>query len=501
MKVSELFAEIGFKVDKKGLTDFSNSLKLIKQTITQSVSGLEKMAAMAERLANAANTIRSSFSASDKDLTARYRAETTYIRAVATHLRGEGARGRGLGAYWKNRADLVYRDADRLEASLRLRQEQWEAKKAGLLGGRSSSSESIFLSTLGAIIVSAIPKGMAKGYNYIKNLFTKTLSTALSYRDYLTFTGRGAGELSAWFARSFNATDLSRQDVMSAAMGFEKGAWDIFFGKRSPSAYLKLGLFPTGNGAKDMANILTRIAEFPDRGLRASILSEFPEFASKQGSWLQVIDDIANGKPYSEVYELAEQDIRAAEKANETINKFNEALDQAKIRIMQVLVDEGGFTDILNQFTDALRTMLAIMNTDEFRNASFLDKVNLLLSSRERTGSTSEGTYVFTPRDSKSWFLTKGVLAGMGAGALTMLSGIVSPWLAPGTLLGAGALMNYAGNRPYDFGGINVKNTIFVPVNGTKEQSQTVADIMNGGNANQQELNYTDLASKAIMPR
>ena len=517
MKVSELFAEIGFKVDTKGLDEFSKSLKNISETIKQSVSGLKQFAQQADQIARAAERLRSSYAPSEKELASRYRAQTSYIRAVASEMRGNASKSRGLGKYWSKRANWVDDDAIRLMGLYQLRKEQWEAKKSGLYRRTPAEGESYgwfsnFSSTLSAIIVSAIPKGMAKGYAAVKNFVSDTVAKAISYRDYMTYTGRSPKELGSMFARAFNATDLSAQDVMNTAKGFEKGFWDIWLGRKSPAAFHLLGLMPTGNGAQDMTNFLMAVAKLPHKGLQASMLG----IEGLDSKWMQVVQDIQTGKPYKDVFQLVDADFKAAERMNQTINSFTDALNQAKIKILEVLVNEGGLSDILNGFVEGLRDMLAIMNTPEFRNANLAEKLKMLLftDTSTRVFHTGNGSIIFDERNvSKTEAAIKGILGGMLGSVAGVAGGSLGGFLGSfaggpvGGIAGGGALGGlsawgaYNSLQPNDWGLKQGYQVINIGVSSAEEAGRVVNELSSGSSVDQVELNYTNAAGRSFWSR
>jgi len=499
MKVSELFAEIGFKVDTKGLDEFSKSLKNISETIKQSVSGLKQFAQQADQIARAAERLRSSYAPSEKELASRYRAQTSYIRAVASEMRGNAAKSRGLGRYWTKRANWVDEDAIRLQETLALRKEQWEAKKAGLYGRTVVGGDgwfSNFSSTLSAIIVSAIPKGMAKGYAAVKNFVSDTVAKAISYRDYMTYTGRSPKELGSMFARAFNVTDLSAQEVMNTAKGFEKGFWDIWLGRKSPAAFHMLGLLPTGNGAQDMTNFLMAVAKLPHKGLQASMLG----MEGLDSKWMQVVQDIQTGKPYKDVFQLVDADFKAAERMNQTINNFTDALNQAKIKILEVLVNEGGLSDILNGFVEGLRDMIAIMNTPEFRNESFFGKLKMLLTASPDDMLKTGGGRIVLPAKPTSGvssvgYWTESILGATGETILDWVRNISNPLQNGFSFREMG---NIASSIPYSGRQAVYANIL---VGNAEEAGRVVNELSSGSSVDQVELNYTNAAGRSFWSR
>lgn len=68
MKVSDLFAEIGFKVDTKGLSDFESNMSKIQKTIKGCLSDFKEFAKAADQIARAFASISTMNALSDKGI-------------------------------------------------------------------------------------------------------------------------------------------------------------------------------------------------------------------------------------------------------------------------------------------------------------------------------------------------------------------------------------------------------------------------------------------------
>ena len=199
MKVSELFAEIGFKVNTSGLSEFSEVMNGIKETIKSCVSGLKEFAKAAEQINRAVQNIKNAYVPTQKEASQRYRAETYYIMSAGKELRGKGIYDASRGEYWAKRASLADLDSERLWRSLFVREENLALRKKG-----STSGEPVSIGvTIGTIVGNIVSKALHTLLSSLKGFFSGifsfvrgTIRAAMAYRDYQSFTGRSVNELS-----------------------------------------------------------------------------------------------------------------------------------------------------------------------------------------------------------------------------------------------------------------------------------------------------------------
>ena len=352
MKVSELFAEIGFKVDTKGLVEFSKTMAAIQKTILDCVSGIKLLSGGKEFRQNL-NRLSSLL----KDIRRAQSERSTQDRhVVPSERRPEDGSGRITGT-------LIF--------------------IANLLGD--------LLSKIANKIISKISKFAV---NFAMSI-RKIIHDAMAYRDYRSFTGRSPSELARLMALAANTTDMRPQDILRDAQQLGKGYWDIFFGKGDPSAYLRLGLIPVPSGAQNLRNILTRVFQetggMKNRGLAMSLLGSF----GLDMQYMNILDAMARGKSIDEVYRLRDNEIDNLENANLMLNQFTQQLEQAKIKIVEMFVNNGTFEKFVNMMIQTLKNLMTIFQSDAFGEAGIIGKIEMILDAfrmSERGRMYLEGT-------------------------------------------------------------------------------------------------------------
>ena len=294
-------------------------------------------------------------------------------------------------------------------------------------------------------------------------------------------------------SRSLNTTSLKPQDVLTSAMGFEKGFWDIFLGKKSPAPFHMLGLMPTGEGAKDLTNILYKIAEIEQRGLRASMLEESGLDPSK---WMQVVEDIRTGKPWEQVYSLADDEIKRLEKANNSLRTFGEQLEQVKIKIVDVLINSG-LDEMINSIVESLRNILSVMRSDEYKKANVVEKAEMLANPEKYAIYQKYGF-----KNDKPSKLSAGI-GGFSAGVAGTAGIILSALgLSPTGVIGSAGLSRLAaesaGNMGWAQNRMNNQNQINIIVRDKNEAIDVGSGLMRDNT--QADYNWTNYTSYSMFP-
>lgn len=364
MKVSELFAEIGFKVDTKGLNDFSNSMKAIQETIKGCMAGLKEFAKAANDINKAVEKMKTSYIPSKQEAERRYRAETYYLRSAGKELRSraylEGARG-------------------------------------NVISSISSESKTVSESvTIGTIIGNIISRAISGLFSQLKGFISSVLSfvkdtirAAMAYRDYRTFTGRSVNELSGLMGMTAYTTSMTPQDVLRDAQGFQKQYWDMWFGKASPEAWMRLGIMPTGNGARDLRSVLSGIYNASNRGTNAGLAASLLSTFGLDEQYINIFKAMREGRENE--FLVMDKQIDAFEKANNKLNEFTQTIQQLKLTIVDVLL-ESGLDELLKSIVDTFRGMFAVTQTNEFKNASPLGKLSMMATAPSMTEAEAKAT-------------------------------------------------------------------------------------------------------------
>lgn len=392
MKVSELFAEIGFKVDTKGLNDFSNSMKAIQETIKGCMAGLKEFAKAANDINKAVEKMKTSYIPSKQEAERRYRAETYYLRSAGKELR--------------NRAYL-------------------EGARGNVISSISSESKTISEGvTIGTIIGNIVSRAISGLFSQLKGFISGVLSfvkdtirAAMAYRDYRTFTGRSVNELSGLMGMTAYTTSMTPQDVLRDAQGFQKQYWDMWFGKASPEAWMRLGIMPTGNGARDLRSVLRGIYNASDRGTNtgfaASLLSTF----GLDEQYMNIFKAMREGRENEFI--VMDEQIDKFEQANNALNEFSLAIDEAKRAIVETLLNSG-LKEMLDYLVDVIKTIVILLRGGAFKDKSFgesLDIIGGVLNSGSgaRSGMQKTGQYL----GRTSFSVWEGIKAA-AIGALTL---------------------------------------------------------------------------------
>ena len=375
--VADLVAKLGFKVDDSGFNKFKNSLQAFQSIVRDGIKDLKEYAKQAEKISKA---FQNAYLPSRKDAESRFRADTYAIRAKAYAQR--------VRAKWLPE-QLAIR---RLNAETRER--QTTLKEAGLSGGgsRSTGASAIVatlgmltggiegvvrggFATLGAVI--AGPIGAAVGNavggavmavgRFIVNQIRQALSYIMAFRDYRSFTGRSSSGLNNLMGMTKWMTNMGPQDILKDATAMGQTYWDMWFGGGNPAAWQLLGLTPTMNGETNLKNILNRIYSVTggakNKGLALNLLKQFGLSEDYMNLFYHWDEYKANGGEGS-FFGFSEKEIDSMEKANASLRDFEMALNQAKVKIVQVLLDSG-LEDALKTIVDYIKGVAKALKEGE----------------------------------------------------------------------------------------------------------------------------------------
>ena len=227
----------------------------------------------------------------------------------------------------------------------------------GVVGGLAS------LAGFSHPIVMAISLGVKAIVGAI-HLVMKTIrdgvKTAMSYRDYRSFTGRNTRGLSALMAASFNTTNLTPEDVMHDAAGLEKQYWDMWFGGGNPRFWQMIGRLPTGNGEKDLQTIIESVfglsGGFKNRGLARSLLSQ----AGVSEEYIPLIEDIIKNNPTlspNELFSRTNEEINRLEEENKILREWDREWKELRVELAKLFIDSK-FNEVLKELVDILREVV-----------------------------------------------------------------------------------------------------------------------------------------------
>lgn len=391
MKVSELFAEIGFKVDTSGLNEFSKAMKGIQETIKGCVTGLKEFSKAAEQINKAVQNIRSAYVPTQKEAAQRYRAETYYFRSAGKELRGRAIMEKGKGNFFQINADLREQQEERLTRQAQTNRERLELQKANNQLNREkfeyrkehpSKNDISGAVTIGTIIGNIVSKAIHSLLSSLKGIFSSlfsfvkdTVRAAMAYRDYQSFTGRSVNELSDIMGLTAYTTSMTPKDILKDAQGIQKSYWDMWFGRGSPEAWLQLGLLPTGNGAKDLRNILKAIYNMTDKGQNTGMAMSMLSSFGLDEQYMNIFKAMREGREAE--FQVMENEISAMDKANTKLNEFAQVVEQAKIVLVETLL-KSGLKEMLDYFVSFLRTVISLLRGGAFKDKSFGESMDMV---------------------------------------------------------------------------------------------------------------------------
>ena len=389
MKVGSLFAEIGFKVDQSGLDNFTKALKTFQKTVKDGLKDLKEYAKAAREISQA---MRDAYMPTEKERQQRYRATTRFINANARKTNASAKYDTAVIRQMTARsfldavrAKFFEQDSNTRASNARSRERTLDLKERGLIGthtGRYSKGlvqilRGIFGAQVGGIaggivglagaahpIVAAIAIGV-KAIVFAINMVMKTIRegvrTAMGYRDYMAFTGRSTHGIAGMMAAALNTTNMTPEDVMKDVAGFEKQYWDMFFGGGNPRAWQMAGILPTGNGEKDMKNILSFVwgasGGLQNRGLARSLLGQF----GLKEDYIVLLEELKKRFPKAgmeEIFARSREDIAKQEEMNKTLREWDRTWKELKVELARIFIDLG-VGQLLRDLVECLRDLVA----------------------------------------------------------------------------------------------------------------------------------------------
>lgn len=274
MKVSELFAEIGFKVDTSGLSGFTKEMSQLQKIIKSSVSGLKEFANVAQQVSKAIRDIRLANAISDKEFASRYRAETYLIRSQGKRLRGLGDYDGGRGAYWFERSKTVEAAEGRLQRSLALREKMYEDRKSGAGFG------SLFKKAIGGNANSFIAavlafKGAVDSFGFITKRIGESVERAFNFRNVQYASDLNPDYIKrVQFQIGRGGTGLSSRQVAEDLAAFNQQLVALRYGRGNYEPFAMLGVQTYGKSTEQVVEQLKQAIKGVSNDVAKSFLSQ-----------------------------------------------------------------------------------------------------------------------------------------------------------------------------------------------------------------------------------
>ena len=364
--VADLVAKLGFKVDDSGFNKFKNSLQAFQSVVREGVKDLREYAKEAQKISKA---FQEAYLPTRREAKERYNAITESIR-IKSYAQ-------------KIRAELLPKSLDIRDRNATSRARQLDLKEKGLERGVRTSPNALIniLKNIAGFNVGGIAGGVAslagishpivmaislgvKAIVAAINLVMKTIrdgvKTAMGYRDYMAFTGRNTKGLSGLMAASLNTTNLTPEDIMKDAAGFEKQYWDMWFGGGNPRFWQMIGRLPTGNGETDLKTILTSVYDLTsglkDKGKARSLLGQ----AGLSEEYITLLEDIRRNNPtmgVNEMFAKTREEIAKLEEGNKTLREWDRTWKEIRVELAKLFLDSN-FGELLKDLVDILRELV-----------------------------------------------------------------------------------------------------------------------------------------------
>lgn len=396
MKVGSLFAEIGFKVDESGLEKFSTALKSFQKTIREGLKDLKAYARVAKEISQA---MRDAYIPNQTEARSRYRAQTSYMRSQARVNNAWAKRERSTAvsnaadSYLKSqRARFFEQDSNTRALNAQSRKRMLDYKERGLIGSHTGKFSSNIIAGLRSIVgfnfggtigglasfagfshpivmaITASTRILVGLLSGIIKVIRDGVRTAMSYRDYMAFTGRSTRGISGLMAASLNTTNLTPEDIMRDVAGLEKSYWDMWFGGGNPRFWQMIGQLPSGNGETDIKTILSSVYSlsggFKNRGVARSLLGQ----AGLREEHITLIEDIMRNNPtmsFNELFSRTREQISSQEEGNKTLRELDRTWKELKVELAKTLLDIG-IGDVLRTIAGCLQEIATWLRSFKF---------------------------------------------------------------------------------------------------------------------------------------
>ena len=366
MKVSELFAEIGFKVDTRGLSDFENSMKAIQNTIKSCVDGLKEFTRVAGQIQKAAQAIKSSYVPSERDMAARFRAETYYMRSLGKEARGKAQYDKGRGLYWEERSGWISAAEARLQEKLELQKEQFEyQKEKDQNKGRGIFT--LFGKNIGKGILgfSAAVLGFqaaVKTFEKIGNAIADSIKRAYLYKDFSYSTGISSSRISgiqSMIERS--GTRMSGAQIANDIAALQQSLIDIKLGLGNVFPYKMLGIDAYGKNPLKVIEDLKKAIVHLDNSIAKNLLSQM---GLRGEDWIRYLRGELKGGVYGSATKLQPGESEDVSELGISWKAFKTSMSDLKDTFVVALSPLKSILDVLTLLVDTVNVLLKpIVNT------------------------------------------------------------------------------------------------------------------------------------------
>ena len=407
--VADLVAKLGFQVDTRGFDNFKKSLEAFQSLIRDGLKDLKEYAKQAEKISKA---FKDAYLPSQKEASARYRAETYAIKARAYAQR--------VRAKW-----LPYQLSIR-DRNASVRERQTLLKENGISGGGRSGGGALLsilgmlsggvggvisggLTALGSAIggpvgaavamalsklMGSLLSGLLKGLHWLWGQIKQGLSYAMAFRDYRSFTGRSSRGLNNLMGMTKYTTSMTPEDIMKDATRMGREYWDLWFGGGNPAIWQMLGVMPTMNGETNLKNLLGSIYGVSgggkNRGLALSLLKQ----AGLSEDYMNIFDNWAEykaGGGEKTFLGYTDEQIRNLEEANKSLREFGQMLDQVRVYFVDSLL-KSGIKDVLQDLANYLLGLIHALRSGKIHDFSSLSRH--LFAFDQMVASGMSGRYI-----------------------------------------------------------------------------------------------------------
>lgn len=369
--ISDLYAKIGFKVDKSGLKEFAEEMTKLKDTIAECLSGLEGFAQAAEKISKAARGMRQTVSNSD----------------AARKLKEKQLE------IQQQRVDIARQREMRLQEAAKNR-----GKREGLTEGVERGS---FLAALKELVYGKIKNLFREIGAYFKNIFMSAWQAMFTYRDYRRYTNLTSAELNRWTTLAEGYA--TRPEIAKNMMEVQQSLLGIRLGQGNLMAAKLAGI------SADTTDPFEYLNRFRQAFIENNVAPEWQRYIlNKAGFDDWAVGAIANSQN--------EEDFRAAFNAHQMELDNQAELAKRLSSIMSLLIDsfnqllevlgDSVFKDALDYIRNLIIDLVNAIKGGFFKKKNFFGKVwsfgDFITSSEEERKKMLQG--IETP-----WYMNMGM--------------------------------------------------------------------------------------------
>lgn len=381
--ISDLYAKIGFKVDKSGLKEFAEEMTKLKNTIAECLSGLEGFAEVAEKISKAARGMRQTVSNSD----------------AARKLKEKQLE------IQQQRVDIARQREMRLQEAAKNR-----GKREGLTEGVEKGS---FLAVLKDLVYGKIKTLFREIGNYFKNIFMSALQAMFTYRDYRRYTNLTSAELNRWTTLAEGYA--TRPEIAKNMMEVQQSLLGIRLGQGNLLAAKLAGV------SADTTDPFEYLNRFREAFIRNNVSPEWQKYILNQagfGDWaVGAIRNSRNEEDFRAAFEARQMELDNQAKLAERLSSIMSLLIDSFNQLLEVLGDSV-FKDALDYIRNLIIDLVNAIKGGFFKKKNFFGKVwsfgDFITSSEEERKRMLQGI-------ENPWYNNMGIpqwniIGGMQAG-------------------------------------------------------------------------------------